>query len=314
MGLFVRRPVLLFAGLVAVVTVVLPVPLVACSVCRCGDPTFNALGLAGYTSSGFRAALDWERFDKDEGDPSIESESQIENRMTAFVSYAFAERFMLSARIPYSTRSLTASTPGENPETLDTKGLSDPELCAQAMLWASPMSGLGRRASIALAGSIKTPWGENDVTTGGERADEHAQPGTGSTDFVGTLSGIFLIDLQSSLFSSVGYRHTGENDYGYRYGSTFLANLSYEHKIGNYVDGLMELNFRHADKDQVDSDGTLGDDTGGSLLYVTPKVLVNVTQGVVFRVAAQIPTVGNLNGEQTERVVVNIGVTYFFAH
>jgi hypothetical protein len=53
----------------------------ACSICRCGDPTFNALG-RGFAAGGFRGALDWERFDKDEGDPALASESQVENRFT----------------------------------------------------------------------------------------------------------------------------------------------------------------------------------------------------------------------------------------
>lgn len=313
MELFSRRPVRFVTGLVASLSVLAPLPSLACSICRCGDPTFNALGVAAYTTSGLRAALDWERFDKDEGDPADEAESQVENRVTMFLSYGFAGRLSLSARIPYSARELTATAAGEEPETVNTDGLSDPEISAQALLWASPMSGLGRRSSIALAAGVKTPWGENEATSEGERIDEHAQPGTGSTDVFGNLTLLYFIDMQSSVFASTGYRYTGDNDYGYRYGSTFLANVSYERKIGR-VDGVMELNYRHAEKDRVDADGTLGDDTGGSLLYVTPKVLVNLSQGIVLRAGVQIPTIGDLNGEQTERAVINMGVTYFFTH
>jgi hypothetical protein len=303
----------LVAGFVAGVSFFAPAPM-ACSICRCGDPMFNALGIAGYTTSGLGTALDWERFDKDEGDAADETESQVENRTTMFLSYGFGQRFLLSIRVPYSVRELTVTAAGEEPETIHTHGFSDPEIVAQAMLWASPMSNLGRRSSVALSGGVKTPWGENKATSNGERLDEHAQPGTGSTDVFGNISLLYLIDLQSSLFASTGYRHTGENDYGYQYGSTFLANLSYEHKIGRYVDGVMELNFRYADKDVIDSDGKLGDDTGGSLLYITPKVFLNLTHGFILRLAAQIPTVAVLNGEQTEQVVLNIGVTYLFSH
>jgi len=39
----------------------------ACSMCRCGDPTFNALGTDVYTDGAFRVALDWERFAKQQG-------------------------------------------------------------------------------------------------------------------------------------------------------------------------------------------------------------------------------------------------------
>ncbi len=304
------------AGIVAATLLAVtgsPAAVLACSICRCGDPTFNALGKAGFNARGFRLALDWERFDKDEGNPAGESESQVENRFTGLVSYGFSERFMLNARVPVSVRDLEMSMPGEETETVHTSGLSDPEIYAQLRLWASPLTGpLGRRASLSLVAGVKTPWGENDVQEDGGRVDEHAQPGTGSTDAFGSLALLYLIDGKSALFASTGYRGTGANDFGYRYGSSFTANLAYEHKLGSRLDGVLELNFRHASRDRVDADGTLDDDTGGALLYLTPRLLVHLGGGFVLRASAQIPTIKDLNGYQKERVVANVGLTYLF--
>jgi len=70
---------------------------------------------------------------------------------------------------------------------------------------------------------VKTPWGENDVVQGGERVDEHARPGTGSTDVYSSLAFLHLVDRRSALFASASYRHTGENDFGYRYGPSVPA-------------------------------------------------------------------------------------------
>jgi outer membrane putative beta-barrel porin/alpha-amylase len=283
----------------------------ACSICRCGDPTFSALGKDGFHATGLRLALDWERFDKDEGDPAALSESQVENRLTGLASYGFSDRFSLTVRVPLSWRHLTATSPDAQPETTRTSGLSDPEVYGQMRLWASHLDpAVGRRASLSLVGGVKTPWGENDVRQDGARVDEHAQPGTGSTDAFGSLVFLYLLDRQSSLFVSSGYRGTGSNDHGYRYGSTFTANLSYEHKLGSPVDGVLELNFRDARKDRVDAEGTLDDDTGGSLLYVTPRLLVSLGHGVVLRASAQIPLFKDLNGFQKERAVANVGLTY----
>jgi hypothetical protein len=159
---------------------------------------------------------------------------------------------------------------------------------------------------------VKTPWGENDVREGGVRVDEHGQPGTGSTDVFSSLAFLHLIDEKSALFVSSGYRRTGENDFGYRYGSSFLGNLAYEHKLGQRLDGILELNFRHAKEDRVA--GTPDGDTGGSLLYVTPRLLANLGSGLVLRAGAQIPLVKDLNGYQKERVVANVGLTYLFSH
>jgi hypothetical protein len=286
----------------------------ACSICRCGDPTFNALGKEGFSARGFRAALDWERFDKDEGNPAVESESQVENRFTALASYGFGDRFMLLARVPYSLRNLEMRARDEEPEPVHTSGVSDPEVYGQLRLWASPLRAkVGQRASLSLVAGVKTPWGENDVREAGVRVDEHAQPGTGSTDFFGSLALLYLIDRESALFVSGGCRHTGENDFDYRYGSSVLGNVAYEHKLGPRLDGILELNFRHAQKDRVDSGGTLDDDTGGSLLYVTPRLLVDLGAGLVLRAGAQIPLVRDLNGYQKERAVVNVGLTWLFS-
>jgi hypothetical protein len=312
LGLRARlAPCILAAVLVTLVSA--PEAALACSICRCGDPTFNALGKSGFNARGFRLALDWERFDKDEGNPAEERESQVENRFTGLVSYGLTERFTLNARVPVSVRSLEMSVPEEKAETVHTRGFSDPEIYGQARLWASPLTGaVGRRTSLSLTAGVKTPWGANAVQEDGVRVDEHAQPGTGSTDVFGSLSLLYLIDGKSALFASTGYRETGENDFGYRYGSTFTANLAYEHKLGSRLDAVLELNFRNAGRDRVDSDGTLDDDTGGSLLYVTPRLLVHLGGGFVLRASAQIPTIKDLNGYQKERVVANVGLTYLF--
>lgn len=285
----------------------------ACSICRCGDPTFNALG-RGFAARGFRAAFDWERFDKDQGNPAEEAELQVENRFTALASYGFGERLALSVRVPYSVRDLTLSVPDQEPERVDTHGLSDPEIYGQLRLWASRMNpAFGRRSSLSIVAGVKAPWGENDVERDGVRVDEHAQPGTGSTDVFGGLAFLYLIDKQSALFVSSAYRHTGTNDFDYRYGSSVLGNVAYEHKLGRRLDGVVELNFRHAAKDQLDATGALDDDTGGSLLYLTPRLLVNLGAGLVLRAGAQIPVVRDLNGYQKERVVANVGLTYLFS-
>lgn len=302
---------ILAATLVALVSV--PETALGCSICRCGDPTFNALGKAGFNARGFRLALDWERFDKDEGNPAEESESQVEDRFTGLVSYGFSERFMLNARVPVSVRNLEMSVPGEETEAVHTSGLSDPEIYGQLSLWASPLTGaVGRRTSLSLVAGVKTPWGANDVRDAGVRVDEHVQPGTGSTDVFGGLALLYLIDKKSALFVSTGYRRTGENDFSYRYGGSVTANVAYEHKLGSRLDGVLELNFRHASRDRVDPDGTLDDNTGGSLLYLTPRLLVHLGGGLVLRASAQIPTIKDLNGYQKERVVANVGLTYLF--
>ena len=290
----------------------------ACSICRCGDPTFNALGAAIYTPGQFRLALDWERFDKENGisDPSsgeiVGRDAEIENRFTVGVAYSFGERFTLVGRLPFSVRRLT-STDDSGTVTTNTSGVSDPDFTALFRVWASPFRpGLGRRAWVSLVAGVKTPWGRNDLTENGERLDEHAQSGTGATDVYVGLSAVVQLDPQSSVFASFQYRRTGTNGHNYQYGRTTTANLAYEHKLGRVVDTVLEANWRHAEQDVVDADGNRDPNTGGDIVYLTPRLVLDLGGGVLGRIGVQIPVVKGLYGDQTERANVNLGLTVLF--
>jgi hypothetical protein len=318
-------------GIAAVCLV--PSPAGACSICRCGDPTFNALGTDVYASGNFRVALDWERFEKEQGafEPGAEAaaaqgvtrlagrlagrdaaaparESQVENRFTTTLSYAFADRANLVARLPWTSRRLTADE-----EIQSSRDLADPELYGLFRLWSSNFApGLGKRAWVSALGGVKTDWGRNDLTVGGVRRDEHLQAGTGSTDLFGGFSGFYLLDGRSSVFGSTQLRRTGSNDFGYRYGNVFIANAGYEHRLGEHLDGVVELNFRNADRDRLDDSGILDPNTGGTVLYVTPHLSWDFGKGVVGRLSAQVPVARNLHGDQKEKAVANVGLTYLF--
>jgi hypothetical protein len=290
----------------------------ACSICRCGDPTFNALGSAIYEPGKFRLALDWDRFDKENGvsDPDtgeiIGRDAEIENRFTVSAAYSFGERFTLVGRLPVSVRHLT-STDADGTMTTNTTGLSDPDFTALFRVWASDAApGLGRRAWVSLALGVKTRWGRNNLSENGVRLDVHAQSGTGATDVYGGLSAAVLLDPQSSVFASFQYRRTGTNDYAYRYGRTTTANFAYERKLGRAVDAVVEVNWRHAEQDVVDADGNRDPNTGGDLVYLTPRVVLDLGGGVLGRVGVQIPIVKSLYGDQTERANVNVGLTVLF--
>ncbi len=108
------------------------------------------------------------------------------------------------------------------------------------------------------------------------------------------------------------YRGTGRNDFGYRYGNLTTASLAYERKLSEVFDGVLELDFRHAKRDQVNAAGEIDPNTGGSVLYVSPRLLVNVGRGIVVRLAVLIPAAEHLYGVQDEKVTYNAGLTFLF--
>jgi hypothetical protein len=292
----------------------LAAPAWACSICRCGDPTFNALGKEGVSQTGLRLALDWDQVGKTQGDPADEHESLQEHRTTVLVAYGISDRFGVFARLPFSQRALTEVADDGTSEVNHASGMADPEIYGQARIWSSGFDGaVGTRASLFVVGGVKTSWGQNNVSRDGERLDEHVQPGTGSTDWFGGLSGSYQVDPQSAIFASVQYRETGRNDFGYQYGAVHLVNIAYERKLNSRWDAVIEANYRHARMDQIDSDGTTDPDTGGSITYISPRLLFNVGHGWVLRGNVQIPvSQSGLNGQQHEKTVLNIGVTRLF--
>lgn len=297
----------------AALTVAAAPPVQACSICRCGDPTFNALGKEGVAQTGWRFALDWDQVKKTQGDPADDFDAVRERRTTALVAWGVSDRFGLFARVPYGERDLTETAAGDT-ESTHASGFADPEVYAQARLWSSLFEGdVGVRTSLYAVFGVKTPWGENNAKEGGVRLDEHVQPGTGSTDWFGGLSGSYQITPSSAIFASAQYRHTGTNDYDYRYGRIVLMNLAYEHKLTSRLDGVVEVNYRHAGKDRIDDLVGYDADTGGSIAYFTPRLLFSFGNAWVVRAAAQLPLgQSGLNGMQHEKAVINFGVTKMF--
>ena len=60
-------------------------------------------------------------------------------------------------------------------------------------------------------------------------------------------------------------------------------------------------------QDQEDAEDV--PNTGGTVLYLTPRLLVDLGGGVVLRGAVQIPIARDLNGAQEERAVFNVGLS-----
>jgi hypothetical protein len=302
-----------FKSCVAGLSLVFALPSFACSICRCGDPTFNALGKEGVAQTGLRVALDWDQVRKTQGEPD-ERDSLREQRYGLLAAYGFSDRFGVFARVPYSERELTEHEDDET-EHVSASGWADPEIYGQLRLWASPFEGdVGMRASVYLVAGVKTSWGENDVARAGERLDEHVQPGTGSDDWFAGISGSYQLNPGSALFVSTQYRHTGRNDAGYRYGRTTLVNVAYERKLAPRWDAVLEANYRYAGRDEIDVNGLVDDDTGGAIVYLTPRVLFDLGSGWVARASAQVPlSQSSLNGAQRESAVFNLGITRLFA-
>jgi len=296
----------------AILSCLAPGPAVACSVCRCGDPTYNALGTNAIAHAGLQLAVDWDTVQKNQG-PAGARETLTEERATVLLAYGPRDWLGMFLRVPFSQRHLVEHEDSAS-ERVSASGLADPEIYGQLRLWSARFEGdVGTRAQVFLIAGVKTDWGANNERRDGERLDEHVQPGTGSVDeFVG-LAGSYQLNPTSALFASLQHRYTGRNDFGYAYGNATLVNIAFDRKLNDRWDVVIEANYRNAAHDEIDAAGTRDPDTGGSITYLTPRVLFDAGRGWVARISVQLPLYqSGLSGYQEEEAVLNLGTTYLF--
>jgi hypothetical protein len=154
---------------------------------------------------------------------------------------------------------------------------------------------------------VRAPWGESERMLGGERAEEHLQPGTGAASLWAGASGAVRTGTRDHVYASLMGRWNGTNRHGYRYGDVAFANVAYQHELATYVAGVLELNARDARADR--EAGELAANTGGSVLYVTPRLQWQVTPSLVLRLGVQLPVAQRLRGDQQERANLVTGLT-----
>ncbi len=275
----------------------------ACSMCRCGDPTFSLIGSQLFVPKTWHVGLDTGRYTKDQvaGDDPGTREKEVESRLTVSASRTFGSRLTLVAQLPFAHRTITTAS-----EEGTLSGLSDPELLAHYRMY-SP----GPGSWISLSLGLRPGWGQNDRQRDGRRAEEHLQPGTGSAGVEPGVSFSRVVGDAGSFFGSVGGRFNGRNDAGYHYGNAVIANVGYERKLGQRFNGILEANFRGAAKDEP-MIGELDPNTGGSVLYVSPRLLIKLDRTLFLRLGVQIPVVKDLFGDQDEKVNFLTGLTVRF--
>ena len=85
----------------------------------------------------------------------------------------------------------------------------------------------------------------------------------------------------------------------------------YERKLGRRLNAIVEANFRRAAKDEP-LRGEEDPNTGGSVLYLSPRLLVKLDRTLFLHLGLQVPVVKDLFGDQDEKVNVLSGLTLRF--
>jgi hypothetical protein len=211
------------------------------------------------------------------------------------MSYRASSAITAFIKAPYVVRRFTSLKDGvESPEASD--GIGDMELAV--LMNTEIFSRPGASYMGSVVATLKTATGQNDeLLENGERLDEHLQAGTGS---MGSQIGLILTRISSmhSEYISGYFRSTGENDFGYKYGTAYLYNGGFMYRVTSSIAVSAELNGRYAKRDEAY--GAQLHNTGGSVVYLTPGLRWRLGPQVVLSTNLRVPVIERLNDEQDE--------------
>jgi hypothetical protein len=277
----------------------------ACSQCMCGTP-FPSDVFGGVVPMQLRYGFEDRYLSKSNGlDEGPGTEREQEHRVSAFVLWRATNRLALLGRLPYNVKEIHSSPLGEEPSTQRSSGIGDAEVSGLVGLLHTN----GRHPLVVgLVLGVNAPTGSNEKRDpAGERLDAHLQPGTGAWAGTGGLNGAVSFGGGIADASVLG-RTNGSNAHDYRYGNVLLFNAGYTSPPRRGVRLLAELNGRSAKRDRFE-DGTLGENTGGTVVYVSPGARWRTGFGLDLEGAVQIPIVEHLFGEQDEHATGRFAVS-----
>jgi hypothetical protein len=279
----------------------------ACSQCACGMP-FPPDALGGPAPSRLRYGFEERFLSKQnalESAPGVEQEQ--EHHVGAFALVRMSTRVLLLARVPYVFKQITAEPLGDVRGVEKSDGFGDAELTALVKLHEFALGG-EHAALLSLVGGMRMPTGANTLKDEtGVRLDEHLQPGTGAWS---ALAGADLtLPLSAGRFDfNLTYRVNAVNLANYRYGNALLYNAGFARRLGSVLELLLQANGRVAQQDRLE-DGTLGENTGGSVVYASPALRWFVGAGLLLEAGAQFPFTSILHGDQQEHATARFALS-----
>jgi hypothetical protein len=276
----------------------------ACSQCMCGNPfPTDVLGVSQSFSARFgvedRYLSKSNALDDEPG-----NESEQSHRLAPFALFRPSPKFMVIGKLPYVFKQVTETPTGEESRITNTRGLGD----AEVMSFLEAFDG-GRSGAFSVIAGGTAPTGSNNQTDDmGQRLDAHAQPGTGA--WSGTAGADYNVATRAGrLDLNASARWSGTSAHGYHYGNTALYNAGLTHRFGGNWQGMLQLNGRTAQRDQLEGGG-IGENTGGTVLYVAPGARWLGFAGVAIEAAVQIPVVESLYGVQDEHATARFALSY----
>jgi len=277
----------------------------ACSQCMCGTP-FPADALGGVVPMQLRYGFEERYLSKANAlDEEPGTEREREHRISGFILWRATDRLALLGRLPYNVKRIEARPLAGEASAQTAKGVGDAEL--SGLVGLAHTNG-GHPTVFGLVLGVTAPTGSNNMRNEvGERLDAHLQSGTGAWSETAGLN-VAVAFGGGIVDASLLGRANGTNSHDYHYGNVMLFNAGYTSPVQHGVRLLAQINGRSAKRDRLE-DGTIGENTGGTVVYLSPGARWQTGLGLDIEGAVQIPVVERLFGEQDEHATGRIALS-----
>jgi len=252
------------------------------------------------------------------GDPQEVEKYTRNNYVTLGLDYAISPSWGVNVQLPWIERSHTTQgtgspdgvTPGDGAYHSRTSSLGDVKVVGR-------YQGFSEQHNFGLTFGFKLPTGSH-TKTGTLFADGSAvlidpglQPGSGTTD---AILGAYYFDTLSKnwdFFTQASVQTALNSKDNYKPGTGYNLNAGLRYLGLAEVGPQIQLNTRYVKHDTGDAADK--DSTGGTLVYLSPGVVVPVSQQVSLYGFVQLPIYQDVRGVQlTPRYTASVGARFSF--
>lgn len=243
------------------------------------------------------------------------------NYLTLGLDYSVNSSWGVNVQVPYINRSHstlgTASdgtTPGDGGGQYDSKtsNIGDIKVIGRYQGF-TPQHNFGVLFGVKLPTGSHTEFGTSTDSTSPDPVaiDRGLQPGTGTTDLI--LGAYYADTLNKNwdYFAQGTFQAAINSKDEYKPGNGMNLNLGLRYTEFSSFTPQIQLNARHVEHDNGANADTVS--TGGTLIYLSPGVVVPVSQQASLYGFVQLPVYQNVSGVQlAPRYTASVGARFAF--
>ncbi len=289
------------AAAVTLVTAAVSPAALACSTCKCADPTITLLGLEKAFENRIRVGVDTIVRSEASG-AGVGRITTDEWRTLVGAAWSPTASLSVAVQLPYVRKTLESPSLAR----VEAQGLGDVDVVGRAVLFRSGK--LTDRHLAGLRAGVRLPTASR-IRSDGALVDIDAQPDAGA---IAPNLGAWYAYFRYPLFvtTSVTGMHYGDGRQGFAPGDSVLGSALAQYAINAPLALQAGLDARWSGRNRFD--GVVDPDSGGVLGMAWTGAALRIGGELLLAAGVQWPLLDRLNGRQDEAITFRASVAYDF--